>query len=486
MPEPRGRSDRPWSHRSTPTAIRARQEALRKTAFWRPEDDRILPGPDQDPERLAATQESFTAQMVLPVAVVGPLVCHLGTYGLQEGTTAPKETGRRTERLLIPLAHTEGGLSASIQRGILAVNRDGGIRTYVLDDGMTRDALYVFDSVGEALMAGRWIEDHLAEMAGWLAIESKESNPETGAASVSRHARLLSVRTHAIGPMLHVLFRFHTGEAAGPNMITRNTYALTEHFALPRLREELGLVPSRTVLEANMGGDKKPSYLYQIEGGHGKTVMAEAALSRPTLRHLLHVDADDLAALEEVGLHGAHASGMQSFGFTPATVVAALFAVTGQDLGMVGTSSMAHVTVRRIQPGTRPRDLAEEQEEGRILARSLPEGERADVSDTMRAYERGGVHLSVRLSSVEVGTVGGGTVLPCAETYLRLLGCVGPGSAVRLAQIVAAAVLALEVSAGASMASPGSQEFFRAHWRRGGIRGSDGIALPGGGTGPPS
>lgn len=468
MPEARTRHDRPWSHRNTQGAIEARQDALRQSGDWRAEDERIIPGPSAEPERLAATQESFTAQMVLPVAVVGPLTCNLGTYVTGLGA-APTETGRVTERLLIPLAHTEGGLSASMQRGILAVNRDGGIRTYVLDEGMTRDALYLFDTVGETLLAGRWIEDHQRDMADWLAEQGAIPHTGEGPAPVSRHARLTSARTYAVGAMLHVLYRFQTGEAAGPNMITRNTYALTEHFVLPRLREECGLVPTRTVLEANMGGDKKPSYLYQIEGGHGKTVMAEVALSRPTLRHLLHVEPDDVVALADMGLHGAHASGMQSFSFTPATVIAALFAVTGQDLGMVSTSSMAHVTVRRIEPGTRPRDLADAYEAG--VASSEP-GHHAvsDLPDALRAYQRGGLHLSVRLPSMEVGTVGGGTVLPCADTYLRLLGCAGPGSALRLAQIVAAAVLALEVSAGASMASPGSREFFRAHWRKGGIR----------------
>lgn len=468
MPEARTRHDRPWSHRNTQGAIETRQDALRRSALWRPEDERIIPGPAAETRRLAATQESFTAQMVLPVAVVGPLMCSLGTYA--DGVDGvPTETGRMSERLLIPLAHTEGGLSASMQRGILAVNRDGGIRTYVLDEGMTRDALYLFDTVGETLRAGRWIEAHQPDMSEWLVRQGAAAPDTDGPAPVSRHARLTSVRTHAIGAMLHVLYRFHTGEATGPNMITRNTYALTEHFVLPRLREECGLVPTRTVLEANMGGDKKPSYLYQIEGGHGKTVMAEVALSRPTLRHLLHVEPEDIVALADMGLHGAHASGMQSFGFTPATVVAALFAVTGQDLGMVGTSSMAHVTVQRIEPGTRPRDLADAYEAA-APARAVRDGTLSGVPAALRAYQRGGLHLSVRLPSVEVGTVGGGTILPCAETYLRLLGCVGPGSALRLAQIVGAAVLALEVSAGASMASPGSREFFRAHWRKGGIR----------------
>jgi hydroxymethylglutaryl-CoA reductase (NADPH) len=51
-----------------------------------------------------------------------------------------------------------------------------------------------------------------------------------------------------------------------------------------------------------------------------------------------------------------------------------------------------------------------------------------------------------------------------------LLGCAGAGKVYRFAQIVAAATLALEISASAAMASAGSAEFFRAHHERGGLR----------------
>ncbi len=446
--------ERPWPHRNTPAAVATRRRALRDLPSWRAEDARIVPGEEADPAALAATQEAFTTQMVLPVAVVGPLDLTTGDYRVDDAGRLGQRD-RRTERLLLPLAHTEGGLSASVQRGIIASNRYGGIRTFMVADGMTRDSLYVFDTVGEALRAADWAAANAAAMAVWLDGAGRDAHlapTDPGRPVISRHARLVGVRPHVIGSMLHLLFTYVTGEAAGPNMITRNTFALSQGYVLPRLRQELGLVPARTLLEANMGGDKKPSHLYHLEGGHGKTVIAEAALSHQTLRHVLHVAAPDMLALADAGLHGAHESGMQSFAFTPATVVAALFVVTGQDLGMVGTSSMAHISVRPIEPGSLPTDV--------------------DPADPVasRPYRTGGVQLSLKLSGVEVGTVGGGTVLPCAQTYLRLLGCVGEGSAYRLAQIVTAAAMALEISAGASMASPDSREFFRAHWRRGGLR----------------
>jgi len=69
-----------------------------------------------------------------------------------------------------------------------------------------------------------------------------------------------------------------------------------------------------------------------------------------------------------------------------------------------------------------------------------------------------------------VATIGGGTTLPYAQAWLELMGCAGAGKVYRFAQIVAAATLALEISASAAMATAGSHEFFKAHNERGGLR----------------
>ena len=171
--------------------------------------------------------------------------------------------------------------------------------------------------------------------------------------------------------MCHVMYAYTTGDACGMNMITRNSYALNQGFVL----ERAPVKPARAMLEGNMGGDKKPSARYFERGGHGKTVMAEATLTEEAVRRVLKTSLEDLAELAFVGTHGAIASGMQSVAFTPATAIAALFTATGQDIGMVGTSSMAHGTAHRVD---------------------------------------GGLHVSMRLASLEVATVGGGTTLPYA------------------------------------------------------------------------
>jgi hydroxymethylglutaryl-CoA reductase (NADPH) len=208
--------------------------------------------------------------------------------------------------------------------------------------------------------------------------------------------------------------------------MTRNSYALNMGYVMQRAPAE----PGRAILEANMGGDKKPSAEY-FQSGHGKTVLAEAFLSDEQIRRVLRTTAEDLEALSWAGTHGSVASGMQSVAFTPASAIAAIFAATGQDLGMVGTSSMAHGTARRVD---------------------------------------GGLQASIRFGGLEVGTVGGGTTLPSARDWLTSIDCAGAGKVYRFAQIVAAAALCLEISASAAMATAGSENFFKAHHERGGLR----------------
>jgi hydroxymethylglutaryl-CoA reductase (NADPH) len=364
----------------------------------------------------AKAAESVTGLAEIPVSVA-QLKVALGRYELSDDGDVV-ETGRELEDVVVPLAHTEGSLTASLQRGARAVEESGGFRTHVLFDRITRASCFVCRDAAEAIALARWIEDRLDEMREWLR--------NADIAELSRHAVLREAKTHVVGPMCHVLWRFTTGDAVGANMMTRNAYALNMAYVVPQSPVTI----ERTLLEANMGGDKKPSFEY-FQSGHGKTVIAEATLTDEAIRRVLRTTADDLVDLAWAGSNGAIASGMQSVAFTPASAIAAVFAATGQDLGMVGTSSMAHGTGRRVE---------------------------------------GGLHVSIRFPGLEVGTIGGGTTLPTAREWLAIMDCAGAGKVYRFAQIVAAAALALEISASSAMATAGSENFFRAHFERGGIR----------------
>ena len=390
------------SRKNDPDSVRARQSALG------------LPEVDVEPYVRAA--ESVTGLVSIPVSVA-QLAVSLGEYELSEDGEVV-ETGRAEEEVVVPLAHTEGGLTASVQRGAKAIAESGGSRTYVIADRITRASCFICKDSGDALALARWVEEQVPAMRDFL---RDSDSPE-----LSRYAVLREAETHVVGPMCHVLWRFTTGDAFGANMMTRNAYAVNMAYVLPHAPVRV----ERTILEANMGGDKKPSFEY-FQQGHGKTVIAETTLTEAAIERVLRTKVHDLEELAWAGTHGAVASGMQSVAFTPASAIAAVFAATGQDLGLVGTSSMAHGTEQRVD---------------------------------------GGLHVSIRFPGIEVGTVGGGTTLPDPARWLELMDCAGPGKVYRLAQLVAATALALEISASAAMATAGSENFFRAHFERGGMR----------------
>jgi hydroxymethylglutaryl-CoA reductase (NADPH) len=392
-----------WPRKNDAASIQARQEALALNGLVT----------SIDLEQFAGAAEAVTGVAVIPVSIA-PIGIELGDYELDtEG--AVQETGRSTETVHVPLAHTEGGLTASMTRGAKAA---GTIRTHVLYDRITRASCFVCTTTADAITLARWLEGELEAMRAWLA----DSNDPF----VSRHAKLREVTTHVVGPLCNVLWAWTTADAVGPNMMTRNSYLLNMGYVM----ERAPVKPESAVLEANMGGDKKPSHQY-FHHGHGKTVIAECTLDEESIARVFRTTAKDHETHAWVGTHGAVASGMQSVAFTPASAIAAIFTATGQDIGMVGTSSMAHGTGRRVD---------------------------------------GGFECSIRFPGLEVGTVGGGTTLPSAHDWLALMGCAGQGKVYRLAQIVAAAALALEISASAAMASAGSENFFRAHHERGGLR----------------
>src|SRR3954454_24484277 len=119
---------RKWPRRNDAESIAARRAAL---------DGRVDPEVfSLDVTPWAAAQEALTGVAVVPVAVVGPLAVELGEYELSEPEGALVETARGSDEVYVPLAHTEGGLSASLYRGARAAEESGGFRTYVLRDRM--------------------------------------------------------------------------------------------------------------------------------------------------------------------------------------------------------------------------------------------------------------------------------------------------------------------------------------------------------------
>jgi hydroxymethylglutaryl-CoA reductase (NADPH) len=207
---------RKWPRKNDVESIQARRNAIRDVVGDAPIG--------QDDEAWSRAQESHTGAAVIPVSVVGPLVVELGAYELEEPSGTLRETGRTQEELLVPLAHTEGGLSASMSRGMKAAATSRGFRTYVLHDRMTRASCFVCKNTAEAVQLASWLDASVEDLRAFL---DALDDP-----SLSKRAKLREVKTHVVGPMCHVLWSWTTGDACGPNMMTRNSYALNMGYVM--------------------------------------------------------------------------------------------------------------------------------------------------------------------------------------------------------------------------------------------------------------
>src|SRR2546430_2815604 len=124
---------RRWPRKTDAPSIRARQEALGL--------DGDVTAIDLSP--FASANEMLTGAAVIPVSVVGPLEIELGVYELEEPFGRVAETGRERDQVYVPLAHTEGGLSASLYRGGRAAAQAGGVPAWVVPDRVTRASCFV-------------------------------------------------------------------------------------------------------------------------------------------------------------------------------------------------------------------------------------------------------------------------------------------------------------------------------------------------------
>ncbi|RUM48156.1 MAG: hydroxymethylglutaryl-CoA reductase (NADPH) [Hyperthermus sp.] len=308
----------------------------------------------------------------------------------------------------IPLATTEGALVASVNRGAKALTLSGGVRTRILWDGMARAPVFWTPGVEEALRFVAWVRENIGVV--------KEV-----AESTTRHGRLVEVQPFFAGNIVWLRFVYTTGDAMGMNMATIATDKAVD-WILSNYPGDVRLV----AISGNMCTDKKPS-LVNLLLGRGKTVVAEALVERSIVERVLHARPEDIDMVNRVkNLLGSARAGSISYNAHYANIVAAIFIATGQDVAQVVESSLGY---------------------------------------TWTEIREGNLYISVTLPSLEVGTVGGGTRLPTQREALSLLGAAGggepPGSnAKKLAEIVAAAVLAGELNLLAALAA---NELARAH-----------------------
>ena len=301
----------------------------------------------------------------------------------------------------VPLATTEGALVRSYERGMAALARAGGATARVHEDENRVSPVFSFDDVGEA-----------HDFARGLAEEFDQIRAE--AEATTRHGRLLRLECHPVGREVIVNFCYHTGDAQGMNMIVKATEAACR-LVLARSRARRFQVFSGYSSEKRAAG-------VLLAGGKGKRAVAGALVPASVVRSYLHTTPEGLVEMWHLTVLGhvqAHAVGYNGH---YANGLAAVFIACGQDVANVVNSSVG-ITNFEVTP-------------------------------------EGDLYASVTLPSLTVATVGGGTGLGTSRECLEMLGCAGAGHAAKFAEVVAATLLAGELSMGAAIASG---EFVAAH-----------------------
>jgi hydroxymethylglutaryl-CoA reductase (NADPH) len=319
--------------------------------------------------------ENYIGTAKIPVGLAGPLLIH-GEHARGE--------------FYVPLATTEGSLVASYNRGMRVIRESGGCRVKVFEDHMQRAPVFRLTSLEEAGRFTRWLEDNRGVM-------------DTAVSKTTTHGKLSDVDIFNLGRNVYVRFGFHTGDAAGQNMVNLATSQICRD-----IREAY---PGWDAVESfNLASkfcsDKKYSQVNVLKS-RGKKVSAEVQIPDAVLAELLRTTAGTVLDNFISGTLSAIYAGCVSNGFHAANGIAALFIACGNDPANVAES---HVDILDLRPA------------------------------------EGGLYFGVTLPSLIVGTVGGGTNLPTQRECLEILGCKGEGTSLKFAEIVTAVVLAGEIS----------------------------------------
>ena len=322
--------------------------------------------------------------------------------GLAGPMVADTSAGRR--EVYVPMATNEGALVASHSRGMRLANAGGGVRARVLREGLSQNPVLVFADAEQAARAARAAVEARDELAAMTA-------------ELSRHGRLVDLRPRVIGNRLILGLVFTTGDAIGINMAARAAEAISAE-----LERRTG------ARERYVHGEdvEKRASARALLDGRGRSTVADVTVPRAALHELARVTPEQMVAIARTYAVGFAHLGTQNWLVQAANGLAAVLIACGQD------------------------------------AAYLPECATGFLD--FQVTGGGDLYASASLPSLLVGTVGGGSQKGTAAECLAILGCAGEGGANVFAELLAAVVLAGDLSL---MASFCTHEFVAAHERLG-------------------
>ncbi|MCK5306388.1 MAG: PilZ domain-containing protein [Candidatus Omnitrophica bacterium] len=301
----------------------------------------------------------------------------------------------------IPLATTEGTLVETYQRGMLVITKAGGANVIVTKDVINVSPVFILEDISKIKGFILWVEENFEKI--------KEKAEKT-----TRYGKLLKITPLFLGKRVILNFCYTTGDAMGLNMINIATDRACEY-----IRENVKT--EGFYLRSNFSSDKKAS-VYNLITGYGKEVLVEVTLSKKIVNRYLNSTPEEIYNFWYVGFLGSYQAGMIGLNAHFANGLAAIFIACGQDVAQIINANVGIVMCEITKNG----DLC----------------------------------ISAKFPNLVIGTVGGGTSLKTQRECLESIGCYGSDKAKKFAEIVAASILAGEISICAALASG---VFIKAH-----------------------
>jgi len=344
----------------------AKLETLRATL--------LDPHSEADMEQWQRNIENFIGTVKLPVGLAGPLRVN-GLFAQGD--------------YYLPLATTEAALVASYSRGAQLISQAGGATTLLLSEGVSRAPGFAFANLREVGAFVAWALPRLDDF-------------RSEAERTTAHGKLVDMQVTIEGNHVYLRFDYHTGDAAGQNMVTLATAAICDY-----IERHSPVRPAHWFIEANLSGDKKAS-AQSFLSVRGKKVTAEVRLPAALVEKMLHTTPAKMVDYWRMSAMGGVLSGTIGVQGHYANGLAALYIACGQDAACVSESA---VGVTRFE-----------------------------------LDQDGGLYAAVTLPNLIVGTVGGGTGLPSQHACLALMGLAGAVHARAFAEVTAALLLGGELS----------------------------------------
>ena len=304
----------------------------------------------------------------------------------------------------IPLCTLEGTLAMSMNRGIYASSISGGTIVRHFRQELSRAPVFIFDNIDESVKFQNWVKEN-------------EKSIVDVAESSTNHGKVLRIDQYTVQNYVILDIVLDTSNAAGQNMVT-----LAAKVACEFIQEKTN---QNYILESNLNSDKKASVRNMLLG-RGHAVTAETTIKNSVMRRVLKMDPDILFDCWSFFPIVSSMAGTHGNGLHVSNALTAIYLATGQDAACVAENSIAHIGLEKRE-------------------------------DALK--------FKLTLPSLTVGTVGGGTRLKMQNKNLELLGCNGGEySSRKLAEIIAGAALALEISL---ICAIGSHTWTDAHMKYG-------------------